>query len=74
MNQWIDWEEAKTKINFGIDSFINNLAETKRVNKSYFDNWKFSLFNMVEEKISRLSNNVIVREINSVFKNEDAKA
>ena len=46
----IDWEEAKTTIHFGIDSFINNLAETKRADKSYFDNWKFSLFNMVEEK------------------------
>ena len=29
---------------------------------------------MVEEKISRLSNKVVVHEINSVFKNEDAKA
>ena len=70
----IDWEEAKTTIHFGIDSFINNLAETKRVDKSYFDNWKFSLFNMVGEQISRLSNKVVVHEVNSVFKNEDAKA
>ena len=29
---------------------------------------------MVEEKISRLSNKVVVHETNSVFKNEDVKA
>ena len=37
----IDWEEAKTTIHFDIDSFINNFAETKRVDESYFDDGSF---------------------------------
>ena len=42
------------------------MAEVKRVDETYFYNWKFSLFEMVGERITALSNKVVVRE-NSQF-------
>ena len=59
-------------IHSGIESFIKNMAEVKRVHETYFDNWKFSLFQLVGERITALSK-VVVREIKSVFKDADAK-
>ena len=55
-------------IHSGIQTFIKNLAEVKRVDETFFDNWKFSLFKMVGEQITVLSNEVGVCEIKSVFK------
>ena len=37
----IDWEKARVTIHSGIETFIKNLAEVKRVDETYFDNWKF---------------------------------
>ena len=60
-------------IHSGIETFIKNLAELKRVDETYFDNWKCSLFQMVGERITALSNKVVVLEIKSVFKDADVR-
>ena len=39
------------------------MAEVTRVDETYFDNWKFSLFEIKDERITALSNKVVVREI-----------
>ena len=69
----IDWDKARVTIHSGIETFIKNMAEVKRVDETYFDNWKFSLFELVGERITALSNKVVVREIKSVFKDADVK-
>ena len=47
----IDWGSARETVKPGIEDFIKNLSETKHVAVNYFQNWKFSLLELVDNKI-----------------------
>ena len=46
---------AREIVKTGNDDFIKNLSDTKRVAFNHFQNWKFSLLKLVENKISKSS-------------------
>ena len=58
----------------GIEVLRKSLSDIKGVDESYFNNWKFSLMNLVEEKVSMYSTQVKAREVRSVLKDCNAKA
>ena len=53
---------------------IKQIANIKGPTESYFDNWKFSLLELVEEKIARYSSVVTLKAVHSVFDDPDVKA
>ena len=71
--QKINWEKAKNTISNGVEVFVKSLSDNKGVDVSYFDNWKFSLMNLVEEKISMYASKVNIKEVSSVLKDCNAK-
>ena len=70
----IDWGSARETVKTGIEDFIKNLSETKRVAVNYFQNWKFSLLELVDNKISKYSTKIKSRAVKSEFQDPDAKA
>ena len=70
----IDWGSARETVKTGIEDFIKNLSDTKRVAVNHFQNWKFSLLELVDQKISKYSTKIKSRPVKSVFQDPDAKA
>ena len=63
----IDWDKAREIIHGGIDDYLKVLKAVKKVDISYFENWKCTLFEMMEEKIKTLAQRIKIREVKSVF-------
>ena len=51
----IDWNMAMCVIIPALDSYIEKLANIKGVSPEYFDNWKFTVLECINSKITRLS-------------------
>ena len=54
--------------------FLIKKTCTKRVAVNYFQNWKFSLLELVDNKISKYSTKIKSRAVKSAFQDPDAKA
>ena len=63
----IDWDKAREIIHGGIDDYLKVLKAVKKVDISFFENWKCTLFEMIEDKIKTLSERIKIREVKSVF-------
>ena len=70
----IDWGSARETVKTGIEDYIKNLSDTKRVAVNHFKNWKFSLLELVDKKHSKYSTKIKSRPVKSVFQDPDAKA
>ena len=70
----IDWNIAKDIIREGVEDYLKTLKAVKKVDISFFENWKQTLFKMIDEKIKSLSDRIIIRDIKSVFDDPAAKA
>ena len=70
----IDWNIAKDIIREGVEDYLKTLKAVKKVDISFFENWKQTLFEMIDEKIKSLSDRIIIRDIKSVFDDPAAKA
>ena len=70
----IDFESARESIKSGIENFIKNLSETKKKGIYLFEHWKFSLLELVDDKIERYSDKIKSKSIKSVFNDPDAKS
>ena len=46
----IDWGSSRETVKTGIEDSIKNLSDTKRVAVNHFQNWKFSLLELVDKK------------------------
>ena len=68
----IDWNTAKDIIREGVEDYLKTLKAVKKVDISFFENWKQTLFEMIDEKIKSLSDRI--RDIKSVFDDPAAKA
>ena len=63
----IDWDKAREIIHGGIDDYLKVLKAVKKVDISFFENWKCTLFEMIEDKIKTLSERIKIREVKSVL-------
>ena len=70
----INFETARETIKSGIEDFIQSLSETKKKGFYFFEHWKFSLLELVYNKIDKYSEKIRTKSIKSVFNDPDAKA
>ena len=69
----IKWEDAKGVIEGGVDDFMKGLSETKRISPLTLQNWKNSIFELVDNKIKKYSPRIKSKKVQSVFDDVEAK-
>ena len=70
----MNFETARETIKSGIEDFIKRLSETKKKGIYIFEHWKFSLLELVDNKIEKYSDKIRSKSIKSVFNDPDTKA
>ena len=70
----IKWEDAKGVIEGGVDDFMKGLSETKRISPLTLQNWKNSIFELVDNKIKKYSPRIKSKKVQSVFDDVEAKS
>ena len=71
--QEIDFDAAKGIVTEEIETFIKTLSNTKRLAPVVFDNWKFSLLDLVNKKVEKYSPSIKQNKSKSIFQDPDAK-
>ena len=71
--QEIDFEAAKDIITEGIETFIKTLSDNKHLALVVFDNWKFSLLDLVNKKVGKYSPSITHNKSKTIFEDPDAK-
>ena len=46
----------------GVEGYLKTLKTVKKVDISFFENWKQTLFGMIDEKITSLSDRITIKE------------
>lgn len=69
----INWDDAKGIIEGGVDEFMKGLSETKRISPLTLQNWKNSIFELVDNKIKKYSPRIKSKKVQSVFDDVEAK-
>ena len=70
----IKWEDAKGVIEGGVDDFMKDLSETKRISSLTLLNWKNSIFELVDNRIRKCAPKIKSKKVKSVFDDNEAKA
>ena len=63
----INWNLAKIVIDASLDSYIEHLAKIKGVSRPYFSNWKHTILENVDSKVTYFSPRIRKRETVSVL-------
>ena len=73
----IDWDKAREVIHRGIDDYLKVLKAVKKVDISFFENWKCTLFEIIEDKIKTLSERIKLGRLNQflmiLYQNQNLK-
>ena len=59
----IDWNMAKIVIEASLNSYIEHLANVKGVSPPYFDNWKHTILECVDDKVTHFSPRIKHRKV-----------
>ena len=70
----IKWEDAKAVIEGGVNEFMGNLSETKRISPMTLLNWKNSIFELVDRRINKYAPKIRSKKVKSVFDDSTAKS
>ena len=70
----IKWEDAKAVIEGGVNEFMGNLSETKRISQMTLSNWKNSIFELVDRRINKYAPKIKSKKVKSVFDDSTAKS
>ena len=70
----INWEEAQNEIVKGLDQYIEDIAARLKVKgKDYFSTWKNNVLKMVGDRISKIKESFIERDVHPVLKDDNVK-
>ena len=65
----ISWQNAKEAIVLGINNAIKKWTEVDGLPASYFKEWRYKVFQLVDNKISSLKNKIKPARVNKVLSN-----